>query len=182
MRKHWDIPNESNFSFTRKDWLKNLLYKLDTKQRSQTLMLLWHSWHLRNDVVHDKGEETVARSVAFLMGYDKLLNEDNNDQVNKLYHDFSKPETEALCHNAFSNRATKKDNPSWIPPERDKLKMNVDAGFTYSMGEATAGFAFGIIMARWSWPEALSYRIERTRRKLKLLQFGRGSTLLTSTT
>jgi ribonuclease HI len=141
MRKHWNIPNESYFSFTGKDWLQNLLYKLNTKQRSQTLMLLWRSWHLRNDAVHEKGEETVARSVAFLLGYDKLLNEDNNDQVNKLYHDFSKPVTDALCHNEFSNRATKKDNPSWIPPERDKLKMNVDAGFSSSTGEATAGFA-----------------------------------------
>jgi hypothetical protein len=117
------------------------MYKLTKKQRSQTLMLLWRSWHLRNDAVHDKGEETVARSVAFLLGYDKVLNEENNNQNNKSHLDLSKPVTDVSCSSELFSRATKKDTPSWIPPDRDKLKMNVDAGFIPSTGEATAGFA-----------------------------------------
>jgi hypothetical protein len=141
MRKHWDIPNESVFSFTGKDWLQNLMYKLNKKQRSQILMLLWRSWHLRNDAVHEKGEETVARSVTFLLGYDKVLNEENNNQNIKAHLDLSKPVTDVSCSSELFCRATKKDTPSWIPPDRDKLKMNVDAGFIPSTGEATAGFA-----------------------------------------
>jgi hypothetical protein len=50
MRKFWDIPNESNFYCTGKDWLQNILYKLNKRQRSQTLMLLWRCWHLRNGI------------------------------------------------------------------------------------------------------------------------------------
>jgi ribonuclease HI len=140
MRKYWDIPNVSSFYFTGKDWLQNLLYKLNKRQRSQTLMLLWRCWHLRNDIVHDKGGETVARSVAFLLGYDKFLNEDH-DHNNNSDHDLSTSLTDAICSNEMSNRTTKKDTPSWSPPERDKLKMNVDAGFSAATGEATAGFA-----------------------------------------
>jgi hypothetical protein len=73
MRKHWTLPPESFFEYTGSEWLQNLLLVSDQSQRSKILMLLWRSWHLRNDIIHGNGKETIHRSAAFLLGYDNFL-------------------------------------------------------------------------------------------------------------
>jgi hypothetical protein len=73
MRKHWSLPPEHNFAYSGPEWLQNLLLNSSQSQRSKVLMLLWRSWHLRNDIVHGKGLETISRSAAFLTGYDNFL-------------------------------------------------------------------------------------------------------------
>jgi hypothetical protein len=37
--------------------------------RDKILLLLWNCWHLRNDVIHNEGKETIANSCAFLQAY-----------------------------------------------------------------------------------------------------------------
>ena len=74
MLKHWNLPPENLFVYSGPDWLQNLLMHLSKETCSQVLMLLWRAWHLRNDVIHQMGDETIARSVAFLLNYDNSLN------------------------------------------------------------------------------------------------------------
>jgi hypothetical protein len=67
MRKEWKLPDEAMFRKTGEDWLQNLLYNIDSETPERILLLIWHAWHLRNDVVHHEGKETIASSVAFLL-------------------------------------------------------------------------------------------------------------------
>jgi hypothetical protein len=69
MREHWKLPDEKAFSYSGKDWLQILIGHTDELTKSRILLLLWRSWHLRNDIIHAEGKETIARSVAFLMSY-----------------------------------------------------------------------------------------------------------------
>ncbi|KAM0844489.1 hypothetical protein ACQ4PT_057047 [Festuca glaucescens] len=69
MRKFWTLPDEYSFRYTGKDWLQLLLSQVDEITNSRILMLLWRSWHLRNDVIHQQGRETIEQSVAFLETY-----------------------------------------------------------------------------------------------------------------
>jgi hypothetical protein len=41
MREHWNLPQESMFRHTGKDWLLVLLDRCNKKQRAQVLLLLW---------------------------------------------------------------------------------------------------------------------------------------------
>jgi hypothetical protein len=56
-------------NYTGKDWPQILIGHTDELMKSRILLLLWRSWHLRNDIIHADGKETIARSVAFLMSY-----------------------------------------------------------------------------------------------------------------
>jgi hypothetical protein len=38
------------------------------------LLILWHAWHMRNDVVHAKGTTTIMGSTNFLLNYEEALN------------------------------------------------------------------------------------------------------------
>jgi hypothetical protein len=73
MRKHWDLPMEKAFHFTGPDWLHVLLADCSHTQRGNILLLLWRSWHLRCDIIHKKGEETIMNSVSFLLSYIRYL-------------------------------------------------------------------------------------------------------------
>jgi hypothetical protein len=69
MRERWNLPDEKSFRYTG-DWLQLLLGHIDDISRARILLLLWRVWHLRNDVIHQQGKETIERSVAFLEAYD----------------------------------------------------------------------------------------------------------------
>lgn len=59
MRKFWDLPSEHMFRFTGPDWLLLLLSNIAKEKRGLVLLVLWRSWHLRNDVVHGKGDAKI---------------------------------------------------------------------------------------------------------------------------
>lgn len=67
MREHWNLPPEFRFRQTGENWLLVLLGSCSTKQRAQVLLLLWRAWHLRCDVIHKNGKETIMNSVSFLL-------------------------------------------------------------------------------------------------------------------
>ncbi|KAK1647134.1 hypothetical protein QYE76_064939 [Lolium multiflorum] len=69
MRKCWSLPPENEFRYTGRDWLQLLLDPLDDITRARVLLVLWRAWHLRNDVIHHKGDATIASSVIFLQSY-----------------------------------------------------------------------------------------------------------------
>jgi hypothetical protein len=141
MRKHWDLPPERAFSYTGTDWLQNLLINSNKIQRSQVLMLLWRSWHLRCDIYHGKGDETIARSVAFLIGYDNFLNNLCNKASPEkgLSTSISGSSSDTGCSNVTPTRSVHNKADAWSRPSLGEMKMNVDAAFCASSHESTAG-------------------------------------------
>jgi hypothetical protein len=141
MRKHWTLPPESFFEYTGPEWLQNLLLASDQSQRSKILMLLWRSWHLRNDIIHGNGKETIHRSAAFLLGYDNFLHdpgECNSVNTGSISHHTQKD----LLTNNLSLDTTREKKAPWSPPKASEIKMNVDAAFCADTGEAAAGVVF----------------------------------------
>jgi hypothetical protein len=140
MRKHWDLPPEQSFSNTGTDWLQVLLSSCDVKQRNRTLMLLWRSWHLRCDITHGKGDETIARSVAFLLRYDKDLQcaNTNNSNFAGKYSCNSPANAEQVCPPGCNDKE-RIYKSHWVTPREGNLKINVDAAFNHSTGEAAVG-------------------------------------------
>lgn len=69
MRKFWNLPEEKDFAYTGKDWLPILLANCCKEQRGLVLMTLWRSWHLRCNVIHGNGTESISNSRDFLLNY-----------------------------------------------------------------------------------------------------------------
>jgi hypothetical protein len=119
------------------DWLQQLIVDCGVRQRSRILMTLWRSWHLRCDVTHGKGEETIARSVAFLLSYDRDL---QNVHVTNPQNDGIPLCTQTLATNQIVvDRREKTVKNQWQIPQEGTLKINVDASFIEDTGDATIG-------------------------------------------
>jgi hypothetical protein len=73
LRQHWVLPEEERFHFTGPDWLLLLLGSVDAEAKAKTLLLLWHAWHLRNDIMFGKGTTSIVGSVKFLISYGESL-------------------------------------------------------------------------------------------------------------
>jgi hypothetical protein len=74
MREFWTLPDENAFSKSEDDWLLILLDNTKKEMHQGILLTLWRSWHLRNNIVHDKGDATIEQSAKFLLSYVKNLN------------------------------------------------------------------------------------------------------------
>jgi hypothetical protein len=136
MRTHWDLPPEHCFYKTGPEWLQQLMANCGEIQRSRILMILWRSWHLRCDVTHGRGEETIARSVAFLLSYDKdlqnLLGSDSANAGN-IYS------RTPISNSEVDDRGQLVNRNIWKPPTEGNLKINVDAAFSEDTGDAAIG-------------------------------------------
>jgi hypothetical protein len=132
MRKHWSLPNEDALKFSGKDWLQILLSQLDNLTRSRTLMVLWRAWHLRCDIIHEQGKETIASSISFLLSYDldhtttcmqptdgkgKGSLVQGKDQVN------------------WQTMASTVHVPLWTAPSAGWIKINTDTSFIVKDGQ-----------------------------------------------
>jgi hypothetical protein len=81
MRDFWSLPKEENFKRTGEDWLLILLKNSNKDMHQAILLVLWRSWHLRNDVCHAKGDATIEQSARFLLSYVQILNANPIDCV-----------------------------------------------------------------------------------------------------
>uniref|UniRef100_A0ACD5XW65 Uncharacterized protein n=1 Tax=Avena sativa TaxID=4498 RepID=A0ACD5XW65_AVESA len=133
MRRIWELPTEKDFSYTGKDWLLHLLSRSDDSMRSRILLLLWRSWHLRNDVVHEKGNATVASAVAFLRSYhhDSRHNPSNSDTKGK------RPAEAAPLASSIPAASPHR----WAAPPVDWVKLNTDGAFRLNSRGGGAGAA-----------------------------------------
>jgi hypothetical protein len=74
MAEKWPLPEIKLIHNTGKDWLLTLLENLPKESICKTLMILWRIWHIRNEIVHDKGPPPMEAFRQFLMCYmDSLL-------------------------------------------------------------------------------------------------------------
>jgi hypothetical protein len=61
LRKVWNLPEEEQFRFSGP--FMHMLYSVDDESRDRIMLLFWRAWHLRNDVLHGKGNATIGESV-----------------------------------------------------------------------------------------------------------------------
>jgi hypothetical protein len=125
------------FSYSGPDWLQNIILNLTPSVSSQVLLLIWRSWHLRNDIIHDKGDETIARSVACLLSHENFLQTDAG-----VINDAPRPLANETCYGQSSN-AIPPSVSNWSRPKMNALKMNVNAAFNGASYVATAGIVAG---------------------------------------
>jgi ribonuclease HI len=143
LREHWNLPPESMFQYTGKDWLLILLSSSSQRQRIQSLLLLWRAWHLRCDIIHGKGEETIRNSANFLLNYEATFAEPLSTVMDDKG---KKPLTNDLTNAPFCSDEKRREknvrryvSSSWTPPPEGTIKINVDAAFHKQSGEAAIG-------------------------------------------
>jgi hypothetical protein len=74
MSEVWQLPDIVSIQNTRTEWLLNVLSNIPRRSINMVLMTLWRSWHVRNEIVHDKVPPPAEVSKRFLVGYmDSLI-------------------------------------------------------------------------------------------------------------
>jgi hypothetical protein len=81
------LSKEEDFRRTGTDWLLILLDKTNKVMHQAILLLLWRSWHLRNDICHAKRDATIEQSARFLRSYVHNLNANPSKCVVPVYTD-----------------------------------------------------------------------------------------------
>jgi hypothetical protein len=69
MRQHWLLPAEQDLSWTGPEWLLLLVHNNSLEVLANLFMLLWHTWNIRNKMIHEGIVPFIARSVTFLTRY-----------------------------------------------------------------------------------------------------------------
>ncbi|KAM0922814.1 hypothetical protein ACQ4PT_005932 [Festuca glaucescens] len=129
MRAHWKLPSEGSLTHSGKDWLLLLLNQVDEKIKARILLLLWRAWHLRNNIVHDDGKETVENSVSFLLSY--------NNTIKTMEASGKAP---MLRKNGPVVVSGTQERPrNWTPLPQGWVKLNTDASFLSAEGASGAG-------------------------------------------
>jgi hypothetical protein len=117
-----------------------LLSSVQKEVKARILLLLWHSWHLRNDVIHGKGLATIKGSAEFLVSYasslkicsgigGQELSDKGKEAVWEGVVNLSKPE----AHHEV------KEPQCWGPPPEGWVKLNTYVGFCHLTGHASTG-------------------------------------------
>jgi hypothetical protein len=104
------------------------------KNQRDKVLLLWRFWHLRCDITHGKGEETISNYVSFLLNYWDMLDNCSTEK------EANKPALDA--NNSFHygvNRYSLKAPTKWEAPLPGATKINVDASFCQVTCEAIVG-------------------------------------------
>lgn len=65
----WSLPDINMVEHTGKEWLLHALNPMSDVDRSMLLMTLWHTWFVRNEVVHHKPPPPLESSKRFLVSY-----------------------------------------------------------------------------------------------------------------
>lgn len=70
----WNTPDDTLLRYDGPDWLLLLLLdKLSGEDRVKFLLVLWRSWHLRNDSLFGQGKASVRSSSCFFKVSGKLF-------------------------------------------------------------------------------------------------------------
>jgi len=72
MWDHWSLPLEELIR-TGPDWLLMLVLNNSLEVLANVSMLSWHTWSIRNKVIHEGASPFIASSVIFLTRYMQSL-------------------------------------------------------------------------------------------------------------
>jgi hypothetical protein len=141
MRNHWLLLGEEQLRYTGPDWLMILLSSVNEEVKAKILLLLWHAWHLRNDIVHATGTTSITGSALFLTSYGESL---------KVASQMPESGTEGKGKGTVVEGTGPKTlkvgqqrvypgKICWAPPPQGWVKINTDAGFCLRTGVASTG-------------------------------------------
>jgi ribonuclease HI len=118
-----------------------LLDKTNKEMHQSIMMLLWRCWHLRNDIIHDKGKATIKHSVHFLLNYAISLHANlcTTSKNMPLDSKGKKPMWNHLPDTCKETKKNKTDLQKWKPPDQGWLKVNVDGSYIAETGQASIG-------------------------------------------
>jgi ribonuclease HI len=132
LRQVWDLPDETEFRVTGRDWLQHLLANSDCDARAKTLLMLWRAWHLRNDIIHQEGKASVTSSVFYLQSLHRDLSTPANS-----YEDYKGKRAMVPCE--ASKHAITAALPLWSAPPPGWLKLNTDGSLVPNSTTGGAG-------------------------------------------
>ncbi|XP_071678715.1 uncharacterized protein [Lolium perenne] len=101
------------------------LNQVDDTTKDKTLLLLWRAWHLRNDIVHNQGRETIASPVAFLQTYN------STQELSLNATEDLKGKAPLLTEPIRFTHGTResKNNSKWPLTPTSWVKLNTNASF-----------------------------------------------------
>lgn len=132
MSEHWYMPRLEEIKNTGLEWLLHLLQQCSDEQRLPVLMTMWRSWHVRNEVTHNKPAPPIDASRRFLNRYiDSLLcikqhPEESMEKGKMVVSHVQDPRSHATTAPA---RPPDKPQPRWTRSPLGWNKLNVDSAF-----------------------------------------------------
>ncbi|XBI86137.1 hypothetical protein VPH35_094151 [Triticum aestivum] len=145
MAKDWILPDISLIQNTGPEWLFGALEPLSDTSRMVALMIFWRSWHVRNEIIHDKEPPPTEVSCRFLHSYISSLlciQQHPMGDVVKGKMVLTDPACLAgvVAAPAPSTRgADPRPTEKWEPPPAGWLNLNVDGAFSEHAGNGGAG-------------------------------------------
>ena len=120
------------------------------ENRAQLLFCLWRAWHLRNNAIHGDGKASVYGSARFVESYWRSLlqirhGKENGKKGKAPLVDSWKQVKEERVKPPLGQKV-------WTKPPQGWTKLNVDAAYDRSSGEAN----IGIVMRDYSGEVLLS--------------------------
>ncbi|XP_066333320.1 uncharacterized protein [Miscanthus floridulus] len=142
MRVHWCLPSERKLAKAEPDWLLMLVYNNSLEVLANLFMPFWHTWNIRNKVIHEGTPPFIASSVTFLTRYmDSLLIIRQQGRHEDLK---GKRSVTPSVGNIQKQEGVKK-RIQWRLPLQGTFKINVDAAFNPLSGDA----AVGVVIRDW---------------------------------
>jgi hypothetical protein len=147
MRQVWTLPKEEDFRFTGQDWFLMLLAAANKDMRVKMLLLLWRTWHHRNNVVHGDGKASIEASKSFLQSYLHSIQPGAPEPDHR-------GKAAVLPLKAITSDQVTEAPSDWQAPESGWIKINVDAGWNDAHSAGGAGMvvrdsAGRIILSAW---------------------------------
>jgi ribonuclease HI len=141
MRDFWILPKEESLRKTGKDWLLVLLDNTNKDMHQAILLTFWRAWHLRNDIIHAKGQATIEHSARFLLSYANTIKSISIIPVGQVMAEEKgkKVADNMLLCEKHQTTSTPEGNMQWEPPPEGWLKVNVDGSFNHKDESGTTG-------------------------------------------
>lgn len=142
MRRDWVLPDECDLRLTGTDWALIILDAADRITRQRLLFIWWRAWHLRNDIIFGDGTASLEASTKFILSYSSVMeNLKSPDDILGRCLDQSLGEANSTM--AGSPPALEcqllRQSATWKPPDSSQMKLNTNASFIPSSGDAWWG-------------------------------------------
>ncbi|CAM0946090.1 unnamed protein product [Alopecurus aequalis] len=136
LRKNWRLPPERDLVKSGNNWTLIILSSVNEKTRQKLMFMWWRAWHLRNDIIFDKGKAEILASADFLCNYVNTLTNiregraDDDTKGKKVMNNLGTyPTIVASCSK----------DPHWKPPDQGWHSLCIDASFLKSTNSGSWG-------------------------------------------
>ncbi|XP_020162306.1 uncharacterized protein [Aegilops tauschii subsp. strangulata] len=134
MRQVWPLPAKEQVLDTGKEWLFTALQAQNEDVRAMVIMLLWRTWSLRNDMLHDKPTPLPDISRTFLTSYLSSYSQAQNYGIEEIIK--GKMTVGERPYRLVQEREGKKP---WPKPPMGWVALSVDGSYVKETGLAGSG-------------------------------------------